>query len=273
METRLRSHGAAVREEQNLDGKRQTTVKGNDNDEQDLAGLLVGGAEDGVEVAQEEGNGEAEADADKDPVEDADGGPADAGDGQPNEVGVAVESPALEQVGELAAKVAQGEEQDDGDDEGVAVDEAGGAAQQPEVIGKGGVMLGRQVLADGAAEEEDENDRGGNPKGPVEVRVAVENVEEVCARVERGPAARQYGRGIDVEELGVEGHGPEEALRGAAARGGGRYGGREAAGRRLAVGRVRVVEVGVVEFEVLLEIGVAEVTIIVDIDYGVVSGA
>jgi hypothetical protein len=78
-------------------------------------------------------------------------------------------------------------------------------------------MLGCQILANGTAEEEDEDDRSGDPKGSVEVRVAVEDVEEVCTRVERGPAARQDGRGVDIKELGVEGHGPEEALRGAAA--------------------------------------------------------
>jgi hypothetical protein len=119
-------NGAGVRKEEDLDGQTKAGVQADNDDEQDLAGLAVGGAEDGVEVAQEEGDGEAEADGDKGPVEDVDGRPADAGDGDPDEVGVAVERPALEEVGRVAAKVAQGEEEDHGDEEGVAVDETGG---------------------------------------------------------------------------------------------------------------------------------------------------
>lgn len=76
-------------------------------------------------------------------------------------------------------------------------------------------MVGGQVLADGAGEEEDEDDGGGDPEGPVEVRVAVEDVEEgsVGEGQEGGEAAVQDGGGVDVEELGVEGEGPEVAFR------------------------------------------------------------
>lgn len=123
----LLGDGAGMGEEEDLNGQGQASVQGDDDDEQTLAGLAVGGAENGVEVAQQEGDGEAEADADKGPVEDVDRGPRDAGDGDPDEVGVAVQGPALEQVGRVAAKVAQDDEQHHGDEEGVAVDEAGSA--------------------------------------------------------------------------------------------------------------------------------------------------
>ena len=73
-----------------------------------------------------------------------------------------------------------------------------------------------EVLADGAGDEEDEADGGGDPKGPVEVRVAVEDVEEVGPRVEGGTAAAEDFGGVDIEELGVEGEGPEEAFGGEA---------------------------------------------------------
>lgn len=116
-----------MREEQNLDGQRQAKVQSNDNDEQDLARLAVSGAEDRVQVAQQEGDADAEADGDEDPVEDVDRGGGGDGDGDPDEVRVAVEGPALEEVGGFRAEVAQGEEEGDGDEEGVAVDEAGGA--------------------------------------------------------------------------------------------------------------------------------------------------
>lgn len=68
------------------------------------------------------------------------------------------------------------------------------------------------ILGDGAAEEEDEDDGGGDPEGAVEIWVAVEDVEEVCAGVEgNATAAKDFG-GVDVEELGVEGERPKVAL-------------------------------------------------------------
>ena len=70
----------------------------------------------------------------------------------------------------------------------------------------------REVLADRARQEEDDNYGGCDPERPVEVRVALEDVEEVLARVQRGAAARQDLGGIDVEELLVEGDAPEEAF-------------------------------------------------------------
>lgn len=72
----------------------------------------------------------------------------------------------------------------------------------------------REVLADRARQEEDDNDSGRDPERPVEVRVALEDVEEVLARVQRGTAARKDLGGVDVEELLVEGDTPEEAFGG-----------------------------------------------------------
>ena len=69
-----------------------------------------------------------------------------------------------------------------------------------------------EVLADGAGDEKDEDDGGGDPEGPVEVWVAFEGVEEGRARVEGRGAAVEYGAGVDVEELGVEGEGPQVAF-------------------------------------------------------------
>lgn len=89
---------AAVRKEQHLDGDGQGQVQDQDEHEQNLARLLVGGAQDRVQVAQEEGYRQAEPNSDEDPVEDADLAPADQGDGDPDEVGVSIQSPALEQV-------------------------------------------------------------------------------------------------------------------------------------------------------------------------------
>ena len=71
-----------------------------------------------------------------------------------------------------------------------------------------------KILADRAGEEEDDNDGGRDPERPVEVRVALEDVEEVLARVEGGAAAGEDLRGVDVEELLVEGDAPEETFGG-----------------------------------------------------------
>lgn len=124
---------AAVREEQHLDGDGQAQVQGDDEDQHHLARLLVGGAQDRVQVAQEEGGRQAEADAHKDPVEDADLAPADERHGDPDQVGVAVQRPALEQVGRLGPEVAQREVQRHGDEERIAVDEAGGTCVRARV--------------------------------------------------------------------------------------------------------------------------------------------
>ena len=72
----------------------------------------------------------------------------------------------------------------------------------------------REVLADRARQEEDDNYGGCDPERPVEVRVALEDVEEVLAWVEGGAAAGEDLGGVDVEELLVEGNAPEEALGG-----------------------------------------------------------
>ena len=46
-------------------------------------------------------------------------------------------------------------------------------AQQAKVVGEGPLPRAREVLADGAAEEEDQHDGGGDPEGAVEVGVAL----------------------------------------------------------------------------------------------------
>lgn len=92
---RVARNGAAVREEENLNGQRQAEVQGDDDYEEDLARLVVGGTEDRVKVAQQEGDGHTAADRDEDPVKNVDGGPADEGYGDPDQVCVAVQSPTL----------------------------------------------------------------------------------------------------------------------------------------------------------------------------------
>ena len=62
-----------------------------------------------------------------------------------------------------------------------------------------------EILADGPSEEQDEDHSRGNPERAVEIRIALEHIEEIRPRVQRRPAPRQHGVGIDIEELRVEG--------------------------------------------------------------------
>lgn len=94
------------------------------NDKQNLADLAICRAQHRVQVAQQERDAHAEAHGDESPVENLQWRPADKGDWDPDQVRVSVQGPAFKEVRELAAEVAEGEEQKNGDDEGVAVDEA-----------------------------------------------------------------------------------------------------------------------------------------------------
>ena len=72
----------------------------------------------------------------------------------------------------------------------------------------------REVLADRARQEQNHDDCRRDPERAIEVRVALEDVEEVLARVEGCAAAGQDLVGVDVEELLVEGDAPEKAFGG-----------------------------------------------------------
>lgn len=76
--------------------------------------------------------------------------------------------------------------------------------QQLEVVSEGMISRVGKVLADRTAEEQDEDDGRRDPEGPVEVRVAFEDVEEVGAGVEGRPAARNHCSRVHVEVLRVE---------------------------------------------------------------------
>lgn len=69
-----------------------------------------------------------------------------------------------------------------------------------------------EVLTYGATDEKDEDDRRGDPEGPVQVRVPLEHIKKVGTRVQCRPTATQHGRCVDVEELRIVGNGPEISL-------------------------------------------------------------
>lgn len=101
----------------------------------------------------------------------------------------------------------------------------------------------RQVRTDGAGHEQNHDHGGSDPERAVQVRVAVQDVEEVGARVQGVLAPAQHFGRVDVEELRVEGEGPEVAFGGAVVVGGGAGGGEGERGGGVFGARVgRVVE-------------------------------
>lgn len=72
----------------------------------------------------------------------------------------------------------------------------------------------REVLTDRTRQEQNHDDCRRDPERAIEVRVALEDVEEVLARIEGCAAAGEDLVGVDVEELLVERYAPKEAFRG-----------------------------------------------------------
>lgn len=96
---------------------------------------------------------------------------------------------------------------------GVPIYQPQRSAQQLEVVAKVPLTSRRQPVAYASREEENNHHGRRDPERTIQIWIAVEDVEKVCTREERGGApAQDLGR-IDVEELRVEGDAPEVALR------------------------------------------------------------
>lgn len=74
--------------------------------------------------------------------------------------------------------------------------------------------LSAEILTDGSRQEKYHDHRCRDPERTVEVRVSLQHIEEIGAREDGGVASAEDLIGVDVEELRVEGEGPEEALGG-----------------------------------------------------------
>lgn len=68
--------------------------------------------------------------------------------------------------------------------------------------------LGSKVLVDCTGQEQDDNNSGCNPDRPVQVRVSLEHIEEVLARVDGRGAAAEHLVCVNIEGLRVKGEGP-----------------------------------------------------------------
>jgi hypothetical protein len=105
-----------MRKKQYLNRQRQPSMQRNNDNQQDLARPYIRRAQDGVQVAEQKQRRDAEAQTDKDVVEDGDGRPGDECHGDPDQVCVAVQTPAFEEIGGLAAEPFEGEEETDWDE-------------------------------------------------------------------------------------------------------------------------------------------------------------
>lgn len=148
--------------------------------------LRIRGADHRPEISHQKPDAHRESHAYKNPVQHRDWTPADQRHRNPDHICIAVQRPALDQTRTVASpEPAQQPPQSDGNEPGVAIDEAGGAAQETKVVYEMFLEITGQVLGNGACEEEDEDNGGGNPERAVEVRVPVQDIEEGRARVER----------------------------------------------------------------------------------------
>ena len=71
----------------------------------------------------------------------------------------------------------------------------------------------RQILTDRTRQEQNHHHRRRDPKRPVQIRIAIQHVQEICAREQSRARTAQHLGSVDVEELGVELNGPQVAFR------------------------------------------------------------
>ena len=148
-------------------------MQGNDDNKKYLGGLDICGTKDRIKVPDKEDTRKGEADCDKDPVHDGYGRPGNQSHGDPNQICISIQSDAFEQVGALGTEPLQRTPQGHGDEEGIPIDQTRSTRQQGEVINEVFLSLFCQILRDCASEEEDDDNGGCDPKGTVQIGIAV----------------------------------------------------------------------------------------------------
>lgn len=121
-------------------------MEDNNQDQQNLTRLRIRRAQNGVQIAKQEENRPSKAHAHKRPIQRRQRTPANQRDGNPHQIRVPVQRPALDQIRRRAPEPAQRAPQRDREHARVAVDEAGGAGQEPEIVLKAvGVLVGEPL--------------------------------------------------------------------------------------------------------------------------------
>lgn len=102
----------------------------------------------------------------------------------PHQIRIPIKTEALQKIRALTPIPLQHRPQPARHNSRVPIHQPRSPAQQLEVICKMLLAFASQVLIYRPREEEDDHDGGRDPHGAVEVGVALEDVEEVCARVQ-----------------------------------------------------------------------------------------
>lgn len=187
------------RKEEDLDGNSQARMQRHNQDQEDLARLRIRSVHDGVKIPQKEEDSPRKPNTNKRPVKRGQRTPAHKRNTNPDQVGVPIQSPALNQISSRAPEPAQSSPQRNGQDTRVPIDQARRPRQQSEIVREMLVVVVCQPLRNGTGQEEDYHDRAGDPDGAVQVRIAFQYVEEVRARVQCRHAAAEHLVCVDIE--------------------------------------------------------------------------
>ena len=177
------------------------------NDEQYTTDLRIRRSHHRPQVPDNENRTRHEPQRHEHEIQRRDRRPTDQRHRNPYQIRIPIQRPTLQHIRALTPKPPQHTPERNRNNKRIPIDQATRRAQQREIIPKQFIPapLRAQILGDGSREKKDEDDGGGDPEGPVEIRVAVEDVEEVGSRVEGDAAAAEHLGGVDVEELRVEG--------------------------------------------------------------------
>ena len=123
----------------------------NDQNQENLTRLRIRGTQNRVQIAKQEEDRPEEPHTDKRPVQRRKRTPTHKRHGNPDQIRVSVQRPALDQVSSRAAEPAQRAPQRDRQDTRVAVDQAGGAGEEGEVVGEVVIVVTGEPLRDGTS--------------------------------------------------------------------------------------------------------------------------
>lgn len=70
----------------------------------------------------------------------------------------------------------------------------------------------RQFPTDGSGQEQYEHHGRSDPKGSIQIWIALQHIKEICAWIQGSPTSLDDFVCVDVEELGVELRGPKETF-------------------------------------------------------------
>jgi hypothetical protein len=122
----------------------------------------------------------------------------------PHQIRIPIQTSTLQQIRTLTPIPLQHAPKPHGHKRSIPIHQPRSSTQQLEIIRKVSLTLLRKVLINRPRQKQDNNNRRSNPHGAVKIRVSLENVEEIGARVDCRTAAFEDFGCVDVKGLGVE---------------------------------------------------------------------